>query len=62
MESRDAVFEALKRGRLLTSVVTGLQYILIEEKLHFRHSEKSEWKESGLLFDFPPSWLNLRDR
>ena len=60
MESREAVFDALKKGKLLTSIVTGMQYTLIENKLHFRQQENTEWKESGLYFDNPPSWLNLR--
>ena len=61
MESRDAVMDALKKGKLLTSNVTGMQYTLISDKLHFRYSEKAQWKESNLQFDNPPSWLNLRD-
>ncbi len=61
MESREAVFEALKQGKLLTSKITGLQYTLIDGKLHSRHGDKTEWRESGLNFDNPPSWLNLRD-
>lgn len=61
MESRDAVFEALKKGKLLTSSVTGMQYQFINGKLHSRHGEKTDWQESGLQFDNPPSWLNLRE-
>lgn len=61
MESRDAVFEALNKGKKLTSNVTGLQYTLIEGKLHARHGEKTDWHESELCFDNPPSWLNLRE-
>lgn len=61
MESKDAVLEALKKGKLLSSTVTGMQYQLINGKLHSRHSEKTEWQESGLHFDNPPSWLNLRE-
>ncbi len=61
MENREAVFEALNEGKLLTSVITGMQYTLIDGKLHSRHGEKCDWHESGLHFDNPPSWLNLRD-
>jgi len=59
MKSREAVFEALKEGHKLTSSITGLQYMLIDGKLYSRHSERSNWNESGLGFDSPPSWLNL---
>lgn len=61
MESREAVLEALKNGKKLTSNVTGLQYNMIDGKLHARHGEKSDWHLSELSFDNPPSWLNLRD-
>ncbi len=61
MESRDAVLQALKEGKKLTSNVTGLQYTLISGKLHARSGEKTDWHESELCFDNPPSWLNLRD-
>jgi len=61
MESREAVFEALKKGKKLTSNVTGLQYTLIEGQLHARHGEKTDWHPSELCFDNPPSWLNLRE-
>lgn len=61
MESREAVFEALKKGKLLTSKITGLQYTLIDGKLHVRHNDKTDWRESNLYFDNPPSWLNLQD-
>ncbi|HEX5624166.1 MAG TPA: hypothetical protein VFX57_06990 [Sulfuricurvum sp.] len=61
MESREAVLDALAQGKKLTSTVTGLQYILIEGKLHTRHGEKNDWNLSALCFDNPPSWLNLRD-
>jgi len=61
MESKDAVLQALKKGKLLSSIVTGMQYQLINGKLHSRHSEKTDWQESGLQFDNPPSWLNLKE-
>lgn len=61
MESKDAVLDALKKGKLLSSIVTGMQYQLINGKLHSRHSEKTDWQESGLQFDNPPSWLNLKE-
>lgn len=61
MESKDAVLQALKEGKKLTSSVTGLQYTLIGGKLHARSGEKTDWHESELCFDNPPSWLNLRD-
>ncbi|MDX9966140.1 hypothetical protein E0765_10425 [Sulfuricurvum sp. IAE1] len=61
MESRDAVLDALKKGKRLTSVITGMQYTLIAGKLHSRHGDKTDWRESGLQFDNPPSWLNLRE-
>ena len=61
MESKEAVLSALKEGKKLTSNITGLQYILIGGKLHARSGEKTDWHESELRFDNPPSWLNLRD-
>ncbi len=61
MESKEAVLRALKEGKKLTSTVTGLQYIMIEGKLHSRHSERNDWNLSGLDFQNPPSWLSLRD-
>lgn len=61
MESKDAVLQALKEGKKLTSNITGLQYTLIGGKLHARSGEKTDWHESELCFDNPPSWLNLRD-
>lgn len=61
MESREAVLQALEEGKKLTSNVTGLQYTLIDGKLHARHGERNDWHPSGLYFDNPPSWLNLRD-
>ncbi len=60
MKSREAVFEALKEGHKLSSTITGLQYMLIDGKLHSRHSERGHWDESNLHFDSPPSWLNLQ--
>ena len=60
METRESVFKALDEGKKLTSVTTGLQYTLIEGKLHARHGERNEWHPSELGFDSPPSWLNLR--
>jgi hypothetical protein len=59
MESREAVLNALKEGKKLTSKVTELQYKLINGKLYARHGERNEWHPSGLYFDNPPSWLNL---
>ncbi len=61
MESREAVLNALQEGKKLTSSVTELQYMLIEGKLHSRRGERSDWQLSGLDFDNPVSWLNLRD-
>jgi len=61
MDSREAVLDALKEGKKLTSVVTELQYMLIDGKLHSRRGERNEWHPSGLDFDNPSSWLNLRD-
>ena len=61
MESREAVLKALDEGKKLTSNITGFQYTLIDGKLHSRHNERNNWEESGLFFDSPPSWLNLRD-
>lgn len=60
MESKEAVLSALKEGKQLTSNITGLQYTIIGGKLHARSGEKSDWHESELRFDNPPSWLNLR--
>ncbi len=60
MKSREAVFKALEEGQKLASSITGLQYMLIDGKLHSRHSERSDWNESNLGFDSPPSWLNLK--
>lgn len=60
MKSREAVLEALNEGKNLISSITGLEYTLIRKILHTRHSEKSDWKESGLSFYNPPSWLNLK--
>ncbi len=60
MESREAVFQALKEGKKLTSTVTGLQYKMIENKLHSRHSERNDWNLSGLDFHNPASWQSLR--
>lgn len=61
MESKEAVLSALNEGKKLTSNVTGLQYTLIGGQLHARNGEKTDWHESELSFDNPPSWLNLRD-
>ena len=61
MESREAVTEALNEGKKLTSNVTGLQYTMINGKLHARHGERNDWNPSDLGFENPPSWLNLRD-
>lgn len=61
MESKEAVLNALKEGKKLTSTITGLQYALIGGQLHARSGEKTDWHESELRFDNPPSWLNLRD-
>ncbi len=59
MQSREEVLSALSEGKKLQSNVTGFHYKRVDGKLYSKHSEKSEWKESELLFDFPPSWLNL---
>ena len=60
MKSKEAVLEALNEGKNLISSITGLQYTLINAKLHTRHSEKGDWNESNLHFYNPPSWLNLK--
>ncbi len=60
MKSKEAVLEALNEGKNLISSITGLEYTLINGILHSRHSERSEWNESGLNFYFAPSWLNLK--
>ncbi len=60
MKSREAVFKALEEGLKLSSSITGFQYMLIDGKLHSRHSERRDWSESNLGFDSPPSWLNLQ--
>ena len=60
MKSKEAVLEALNEGKNLISSITGLQYTLINAKLHTRHSEKGDWDESNLHFYNPPSWLNLK--
>jgi len=59
MKSKESVLEALREGKSLISRVTGIQYTLINAKLHTRHSERAYWKESELNFYNPPSWLNL---
>ncbi|MFT7824824.1 MAG: hypothetical protein ABXS92_08685 [Sulfurimonas sp.] len=59
MKSRETVLEALKEGKNLISSVTGLEYTLINDILHTRHSDNKEWKQSDLTFHNPPSWLNL---
>jgi hypothetical protein len=61
METREAVIKALDEGKKLTSSSSGIQYKLIEGKLHSRSSERSGWEPSELSFFNPPSWLNLRD-
>ena len=61
MESREAAIEALKKGKVLVSSVTQLQYTLIGGKLYSRHTERHEWNLSGLTFENPASWLNLRE-
>ena len=60
MKSKESVLEALLEGKNLISSITGLQYTLINAKLHTRHSEKGDWNESELNFYNPPSWLNLK--
>ena len=60
MKSKESVLEALHEGKNLISSITGLQYTLINAKLHTRHTEKSDWNESELRFCNPPSWLNLK--
>lgn len=60
MESKEEVQAALKEGKTLISNVTHMHYMLINGKLHVRHSEKQEWNPSGLTFENPASWLNLR--
>jgi len=60
MKSKESVLEALHEGKNLISSITGLQYTLINAKLHTRHTEKGDWNESELRFCNPPSWLNLK--
>lgn len=60
MKSKESVLEALREGKDLISSITGLQYTLINAKLHTRHSERGDWNESELRFSHPPSWLNLK--
>ena len=60
MKSREAVLEALKEGKNLVSSITGLEYTLIDGKLHTRHGERTDWNQSDLSFYSPPSWLNLQ--
>jgi hypothetical protein len=60
MESKEAALKALNDGKKLVSEVTQLQYIMIDGKLHTRSGEKHEWNLSGLTFENPASWLNLR--
>jgi hypothetical protein len=60
MKSRETVLEALHEGKNLISSVTGLEYTLIKGVLHTRHQESSNWKQSELTFNHPPSWLNLQ--
>ncbi len=60
MKSKESVLEALNEGKNLISSITGLQYTLINAKLHTRTSERAEWNESDLHFYNPPSWLNLK--
>jgi hypothetical protein len=62
MESKEAVLIALDEGKRLTNNINGIQYILINGKLHSRHSDRTAWQESGLTFEFPPSWLNLESQ
>lgn len=61
MDSREAALKALEEGKKLTSVITGIQYKLIDGHLHSRNSESKKWMESGLTFLNPGFWLNLRD-
>jgi hypothetical protein len=35
--------------------------MLINGELHARYGEKQEWMPSGLTFENPASWLNLRE-
>ena len=60
MKSKEAVLEALNEGKNLISSITGLQYTLINNILHTRHSERGDWNQSELNFYNPPSWLNLK--
>jgi hypothetical protein len=61
MESKAAVLQALQEGKILVSDVTQMHYRLIDGKLHTRHGEKHDWNPSGLTFENPASWLNLRE-
>lgn len=61
MESREIVIKALQDGKTLVSNVTGLYYILKEGRLYMREREQQEWNPSGLTFENPQSWLNLRE-
>jgi hypothetical protein len=60
MDSREAMLKALKEGKQLTSVITGLKYKLIDGHLFSRNSESKKWMESGFTFMNSASWLNLR--
>ena len=60
MKSKEAVLEALNEGKHLMSSITGIEYTLINAKLHTRHTVKDDWNESQLSFYNPPSWLNLK--
>lgn len=60
MQSKDEVLIALSEGKELYSTATGLRYQQINGKLHCKNSDKGEWQASELLFDFPPSWLNMK--
>jgi hypothetical protein len=60
MDSREATLKALEEGKQLISVITGLQYKLIDGHLFSRNSESKKWMESGLTFMNSASWLNLK--
>lgn len=61
MESKEAVFKALKSGKVLTNSITRAKYKLFEGKLHILAEGCHTWEASDLSFFFPPSWLNLNE-
>jgi len=52
IKSKEAVLEALHKGKNLNTLINGILYT--------RHSERSDWNQSEVSFYNPPSWLNLK--